>query len=74
MISSLSPRHFAAADVIFVTEDRPHETFRREGTDLHTTVDIFLREALTGTAIALNTVDDRVLRIPITSIVAYESP
>ncbi|CAL1680303.1 unnamed protein product [Lasius platythorax] len=58
------------ADVIFVTEDRPHETFRREGSDLHTTVDIFLREALTGTVITLNTVDDRTLRIPITSIVA----
>ncbi|XP_011866244.1 PREDICTED: dnaJ homolog subfamily B member 13-like [Vollenhovia emeryi] len=60
------------ADVIFVTEDRPHETFRREGSDLYTTVDIFLREALTGTVITLNTVDDRILRIPITSIVAYE--
>ncbi|XP_024874202.1 dnaJ homolog subfamily B member 13-like [Temnothorax curvispinosus] len=58
------------ADVIFVTEDRSHETFRREGSDLHTTVDIFLREALTGTVITLNTVDDRTLRIPITSIVA----
>ncbi|XP_050462912.1 dnaJ homolog subfamily B member 13-like [Cataglyphis hispanica] len=58
------------ADVIFVTEDRPHETFRREGSDLHMTVDIFLREALTGTVITLNTVDDRTLRIPITSIVA----
>ncbi|XP_029173091.1 dnaJ homolog subfamily B member 13-like [Nylanderia fulva] len=60
------------ADVIFVTEDRPHETFRREGSDLHTTVDIFLREALTGTVITLNTVDDRTLRIPITSIVAQD--
>ncbi|XP_014480551.1 PREDICTED: dnaJ homolog subfamily B member 13-like [Dinoponera quadriceps] len=57
------------ADVIFVTEDRPHETFRREGSDLHTTVDIFLREALTGTVITLNTIDDRTLRIQITSIV-----
>ncbi|XP_039309202.1 dnaJ homolog subfamily B member 13 [Solenopsis invicta] len=57
------------ADVIFVTEDRPHETFRREGSDLHTTVDIFLKEALTGTMITLNTIDDRTLRIPITSIV-----
>ncbi|KAL0105190.1 hypothetical protein PUN28_016675 [Cardiocondyla obscurior] len=36
--------------------------------DLHTTVDIFLREALTGTVITLNTVDGRTLRIPITPI------
>ncbi|EFN82829.1 DnaJ-like protein subfamily B member 13, partial [Harpegnathos saltator] len=57
------------ADVIFVTEDRPHETFRREDSDLHTTVDIFLREALTGTVITLNTIDDRTLRILITSII-----
>ncbi|XP_011063187.1 PREDICTED: dnaJ homolog subfamily B member 13-like [Acromyrmex echinatior] len=57
------------ADIIFVTEDRPHETFRRKGSDLHTTIDIFLKEALTGTVITLNTIDDRILRIPITSIV-----
>jgi len=57
-----------------VTEDRPHETFRREGSDLHTTIDVFLREALIGTIVTLNTIDDRILRIPITSIVMYESP
>ncbi|XP_070525961.1 LOW QUALITY PROTEIN: dnaJ homolog subfamily B member 13 [Cardiocondyla obscurior] len=62
------------ADVIFVTEDRLRETFRREDSDLHTTVDIFLREALTGTVITLNTVDGRTLRIPITPIVTYEKP
>lgn len=73
VISSLNPRHVSVADVIFVTEDRPHETFRREGSDLHMTVDIFLREALTGTVITVNTVDDRTLRIPITSIVTYEN-
>ncbi|KZC05660.1 DnaJ like protein subfamily B member 13, partial [Dufourea novaeangliae] len=57
------------ADVIFITEDRPHETFRREGSDLHMTVDIFLREALTGTVVTVNTLDDRTLRIPITSVI-----
>ncbi|XP_076637178.1 dnaJ homolog subfamily B member 13 [Colletes latitarsis] len=57
------------ADVIFITEDRPHETFRREGSDLHMTVDIFLREALSGTVVTVNTLDDRTLRIPITSVI-----
>nr|XP_033336325.1 dnaJ homolog subfamily B member 13-like [Megalopta genalis] len=57
------------ADVIFITEDRPHETFRREGSDLHMTVDIFLREALTGTVVTVNTLDDRTLRILITSVI-----
>ncbi|CAL7934854.1 unnamed protein product [Xylocopa violacea] len=57
------------ADVIFITEDRPHETFRREGSDLHMTVDIFLREALTGTVVTVNTLDDRTLRISLTSVI-----
>ncbi|XP_029043571.2 dnaJ homolog subfamily B member 13-like [Osmia bicornis bicornis] len=66
-------KHVSVADVIFITEDRPHETFRREGSDLHMTVDIFLREALTGTVVTVNTLDDRTLRIPITSVIAYVS-
>lgn len=70
-VPTISPRLVSVADVIFVTKDRPHETFWREGSDLYTTIDIFLREALTGTVITLNTIDDRILRIPITSIVTY---
>lgn len=66
-----SLKHVSAADVIFITEDRPHETFRREGSDLLMTVDIFLREALTGTVVTVNTLDDRTLRIPITSVITY---
>ncbi|KOX81220.1 DnaJ like protein subfamily B member 13 [Melipona quadrifasciata] len=69
IISLLSPKHVSVADVIFITEDRPHETFRREGSDLHMTVDIFLREALTGTVVTVNTLDDRTLRIPLTSVI-----
>ncbi|KAK1129955.1 hypothetical protein K0M31_019648 [Melipona bicolor] len=71
IISLLSPKHVSVADVIFITEDRPHETFRREGSDLHMTVDIFLREALTGTVVTVNTLDDRTLRIPLTSVITY---
>nr|XP_012139817.1 PREDICTED: dnaJ homolog subfamily B member 1-like [Megachile rotundata] len=69
IMSLLSRKHVSVADVIFITEDRPHETFRREGSDLHMTVDIFLREALTGTVVTVNTLDDRTLRIPITSVI-----
>lgn len=69
IISLLSPKHVSVADVIFITEDRPHETFRREGSDLHMTVDIFLREALTGTVVTVDTLDDRTLRIPLTSVI-----
>lgn len=74
IISLLSPKHVSVADVIFITEDRPHETFRREGSDLHMTVDIFLREALTGTVVTVDTLDDRTLRIPLTSVITYVPP
>lgn len=33
------------------------------------TVDIFLREALTGTVVTVDTLDDRTLRIPLTSVI-----
>ncbi|KAK2588147.1 hypothetical protein KPH14_004197 [Odynerus spinipes] len=60
------------ADVVFVVEDRPHEVFRRDGSDLRMTIDVFLREALTGTVVTVNTLDDRILRISITSIITPE--
>ncbi|XP_012267290.2 dnaJ homolog subfamily B member 13-like [Athalia rosae] len=58
------------ADIIFVTEDRPHETFVRDGTNLVMIANVFLREALTGFHVVVNTIDDRILRIPITSVVS----
>ncbi|XP_043269384.1 dnaJ homolog subfamily B member 13-like [Venturia canescens] len=60
------------ADIIFVTEDRPHETFKRECANLSVTVRIFLREALIGTVVPVKTIDERILRIPVTSIVTPE--
>ncbi|XP_014209933.1 dnaJ homolog subfamily B member 13-like [Copidosoma floridanum] len=60
------------ADVVFVTEIEPHETFRRTGSDLRMTVGLFLSDALTGTIITINTLDGRVLRVPITSVVTPE--
>ncbi|XP_018329395.1 dnaJ homolog subfamily B member 13-like [Agrilus planipennis] len=57
------------ADVIFVTEDRPHETFHRENDDLVMTADISLQDALLGTTVVVNTIDHRTVRVPITDIV-----
>ncbi|GBP85637.1 DnaJ homolog subfamily B member 13 [Eumeta japonica] len=58
------------ADVIFVTEDRPHEVYARSGlSDLVTTKNVTLQEALCGFTITLTTLDERTLRIPITDIV-----
>ncbi|XP_015513655.2 dnaJ homolog subfamily B member 13 [Neodiprion pinetum] len=58
------------ADIIFVTEDRPHDTFVRDGSNLLMIVDVFLREALTGFIVTVNTIDERILRVPITSVVS----
>ncbi|CAH1183398.1 unnamed protein product [Phaedon cochleariae] len=57
------------ADVIFITEDRPHETFVRDGDNLIIEVDVTLEEALLGTTVTVNTIDHRTIRIPITDVV-----
>ena len=59
------------ADVIFITEDRPHNVFKRDGSNLVMAINVFLQEALTGTIVTVNTIDDRILRIPITSVIKY---
>lgn len=63
---------FITADIIFVTEDSPHEIFQREGDNLLMTTEIFLKDALIGTVVTVNTIDDRTIRVPITSIITYE--
>lgn len=58
------------ADVIFITEDRPHETFVRSGlSNLLYTQTISLKEALCGFMVTLKTLDGRVLRVKITDVV-----
>lgn len=46
-------------DIHFVLSQKPHETFRREGDDLHTTVDLSLKEALTGWERTVKTIDGK---------------
>ncbi|XP_049794573.1 dnaJ homolog subfamily B member 13-like [Schistocerca nitens] len=60
---------FIPADIMFVTEDRPHERFRREGTDLIMVAHISLLDALIGLTITVNTLDGRTLHVPITDVV-----
>ncbi|CAG9772033.1 unnamed protein product [Ceutorhynchus assimilis] len=62
------------ADVIFVTEDRPHDTFIRNNDNLICTSTISLEEALIGTIITIHTIDHRTIRVPITDVIcpAYE--
>ncbi|CAH1800025.1 unnamed protein product [Owenia fusiformis] len=57
------------ADIVFIVKDKPHNRFRREGVDLVYTANIPLGKALTNTVIEVNTLDDRVLHVPINDIV-----
>ena len=58
------------ADVIFITEDRPHDTFVRSGlSDLLYIKNITLKDALCGFMETIKTLDDRILRIKITDVV-----
>lgn len=58
------------ADVIFITEDRPHNTYVRSGlSDLLSVHTVSLEEALCGLMITLKTLDDRVLRIKIDDVI-----
>ncbi|XP_075215276.1 dnaJ homolog subfamily B member 13-like [Lycorma delicatula] len=56
-------------DVVFVTEDIPHEKYSRVGTDMKTVKEVTLKEALTGVKFNLETLDHRILHINITQVV-----
>ncbi|XP_044752001.1 dnaJ homolog subfamily B member 13-like [Coccinella septempunctata] len=60
---------YEPADVIFITEDKEHETFIRDGNDLVMVVEITLEEALLGTTVTVNTIDHRTIRVPITDVI-----
>uniref|UniRef100_A0A1B6F5N3 J domain-containing protein n=1 Tax=Cuerna arida TaxID=1464854 RepID=A0A1B6F5N3_9HEMI len=58
------------ADVIFVTEDKPHPIYHRENLDLLTECKISLEQALVGFTLPVVTLDQRLLQIPITQVVS----
>lgn len=64
-----NPTHIPA-DIIFVTEDRHHEHFERDGDDLIMHANITLQQALLGNVVTVNTIDHRTVRIRITDIVS----
>lgn len=56
--------------MVFVTEDRPHDTYVRQGlSDLLTVRTVSLEEALCGLTITLKTLDDRTLRVHVTDVI-----
>ncbi|ENN76320.1 hypothetical protein D910_04370 [Dendroctonus ponderosae] len=64
-----NPAHIPA-DVIFITEDRPHELFVRQDDNLILTTTISLEQALVGTMVTVHTIDHRTIRVPITDVVS----
>jgi DnaJ family protein B protein 4 len=57
-----------AQDIEFVLQEKPHDTFRREGDDLHMTITLSLVEALTGYERKITTLDGRTLRVSNTKV------
>ncbi|XP_051781726.1 dnaJ homolog subfamily B member 13 [Erpetoichthys calabaricus] len=57
------------ADIIFIVKEKHHARFRREQNDLVYICHIDLAKALTGFAVAIETLDGRLLNIPINDIV-----
>ncbi|MQL94564.1 hypothetical protein Taro_027228 [Colocasia esculenta] len=57
------------ADLVFIIDEKPHDTFTREGNDLVTTQNISLAEALTGYTVHLKMLDGRNLTIPTNTII-----
>lgn len=55
--------------VVFVLKPLPHKRFQRRGADLVHKVTLPLYQALVGTSIELQTLDSRVLQIPIADVV-----
>jgi len=55
-------------DIIFVVAEKPHPRFKRVGNNLIYKHHINLKQALTGFTMGIETLDNRILRIPISKI------
>lgn len=55
-------------DLIFVIDEKPHSTFKRDGNDLLVNLKVSLLEALTGKTVNLTTLDGRNLDIEVSEI------
>ena len=50
-------------DLHFIIEEKPHPTLRRDGDNLRTTIELGLKEALTGWKRTVTTIDGRQLPV-----------
>ncbi|XP_051119153.1 uncharacterized protein LOC127243267 [Andrographis paniculata] len=58
------------ADLIFVIEEKPHDKFKRDGSDLMMSYQVTLAQAIRGTTVEIVTLDNRNLSIPVTDIIS----
>lgn len=58
-----------AADLVFVIDEKPHDTFKRDGNDLIVTKKISLVEALSGCSFTLGSLDGRSLTVSIPDVI-----
>ncbi|KAF2304530.1 hypothetical protein GH714_032990 [Hevea brasiliensis] len=58
------------ADLVFIIDEKPHNTYKRDGNDLIINQRVALAEAIGGTTVNLTTLDGRSLSIPVQDIVS----
>ncbi|XP_003737665.1 dnaJ homolog subfamily B member 4 isoform X2 [Galendromus occidentalis] len=51
------------ADIVFIIKDKPHDVFKRDGTDIKYTATVTLREALTGCRIDVPTLQGGTVKL-----------
>jgi DnaJ family protein B protein 4 len=63
------PNQIAAADLVFVIDEKPHPVYKRDGNDVVVTKKIPLTDALTGTTFSLTALDGRTLSFNLPEII-----
>jgi DnaJ family protein B protein 13 len=56
---------------VFVVKSKPHRRFKRIGDELHYEAEVPLVKALVGVALEVETLDGRLLRIPVNDTITY---
>lgn len=57
------------ADLIFVIDEKPHEVFKRDGSDLVVIQKISLAEALGGSTLSIPLLNGKTLSVPLTEVI-----
>ncbi len=61
------------ADIVFVVKELPHEKFKRDGSDLHYTAKLSLKDALTNPIVEIPTLEGKKLKVSMNGVVSPSS-